>query len=110
MRPPIPFRAASRWPPRKIELLHKKAELERLNLQLDVAINNMPLGLSMFDAQDRLLVCNARYAEMYRLPGELTLAGTVDCAHRDHWSKHGARGQVSEAPALAAARRPPQHR
>jgi HAMP domain-containing protein len=45
---------------KSIELLHKKAELERLNLQLDVAINNMPLGLSMFDAQDRLLVCNAR--------------------------------------------------
>jgi diguanylate cyclase (GGDEF)-like protein len=57
----------------------------------------------MFDAQDRLLVCNARYAEMYRLPGELTLPGTVDCAHRDHWSKHGARGQVSEAPALGGS-------
>jgi diguanylate cyclase (GGDEF)-like protein len=57
----------------------------------------------MFDAQDRLLVCNARYAEMYRLPGELTLPGTVDCAHRDHRSKHGARGQVSEAPALGGS-------
>ena len=32
---------------KSIELLHKKAELERLNLQLDAAINNMPLGLSM---------------------------------------------------------------
>jgi PAS domain-containing protein len=83
---------------KSIELLHKKAELERLNLQLDVAINNMPLGLSMFDAQDRLLVCNTRYAEMYRLPGELTVPGTVDCAHRDHWSKRGARRQQSEAP------------
>ena len=61
---------------KSIELLHKKAELERLNLQLDAAINNMPLGLSMFDAHDRLLVCNARCAEMYQLPGELTLPGT----------------------------------
>ncbi len=58
---------------KSIALLHKQAELERLNLQLDVAINNMPLGLSMFDAQERLLVCNTRYAEMYRLPGELTM-------------------------------------
>src|SRR5262249_26561302 len=82
---------------KSIELLHKKAELERLNLQLDAAINNMPLGLSMFDAQDRLLVCNARYAEMYQLPGELTVPGTVDCAHRDHWSKHGARSQATAA-------------
>ena len=31
---------------KSIELLHKKAELERLNLQLDAAINNVPLGLS----------------------------------------------------------------
>jgi diguanylate cyclase (GGDEF)-like protein len=82
---------------KSIELLHKKAELERLNLQLDAAINNMPLGLSMFDAQDRLLVCNARYAEMYQLPGELTLPGTVDCAHRDHWSRHGGLQQASES-------------
>jgi diguanylate cyclase (GGDEF)-like protein len=87
---------------KSIELLHKKAELERLNLQLDVAINNMPLGLSMFDAQDRLLVCNTRYAEMYRLPGELTLPGTVDCAHRDHWNKQGARSQPSEGLARGA--------
>jgi diguanylate cyclase (GGDEF)-like protein len=91
---------------KSIELLHKKAELERLNLQLDVAINNMPLGLSMFDAHDRLLVCNTRYAEMYRLPGELTVPGTVDCAHRDHWKKHGARSQLSEAPATGGGEAP----
>ena len=60
---------------KSIELLQKKGELERLNLQLDAAINNMPLGLSMFDAQERLLVCNRRYAEMYDLPDELTRAG-----------------------------------
>ena len=88
---------------KSIELLHKKTELERLNLQLDAAINNMPLGLSMFDAHDRLLVCNARYAEMYQLPGELTLPGTVDCAHKDHYTKHGARHHSSEATAAGNA-------
>jgi diguanylate cyclase (GGDEF)-like protein len=91
---------------KSIELLHKKAELERLNLQLDVAINNMPVGLSMFDAQDRLLVCNTRYAEMYRLPGELTVPGTVNCTHREHWSKHGARSQASDGPAAGAGEAP----
>src|SRR5439155_18409200 len=69
---------------KSIELLQKKGELERLNLQLDAAINNMPLGLSMFDAQDRLLVCNQRYAEMYELPNELTLPGTARCALWNH--------------------------
>ena len=53
---------------KSIELLQKKAEFERLNLQLDAAINNMPLGLSMFDAQERLLMCNRRFAEMYDVP------------------------------------------
>jgi hypothetical protein len=33
---------------------------------------------------------------MYQLPGELTVPGTVDCAHRDHWKKHGGLQQASE--------------
>ena len=60
---------------KSIELLQKKGELERLNLQLDAAINNMPLGLSMFDAQGRLLVCNRHFAEMYALPERADAAG-----------------------------------
>ena len=76
---------------KSIELLHKKAESERLNLQLDAAINHMPLGLSMFDAQERLLVCNKRYAEMYELPSELTLPGTARCALWDYRERKGAR-------------------
>ena len=75
---------------KSIELLQKKGELERLNLQLDAAINNMPLGLSMFDAQERLLVCNRRFAEMYDLPSELTRPGTAHCALWDHREKQGA--------------------
>ena len=76
---------------KSIELLQKKGEFERLNLQLDAAINNMPLGLSMFDAQQRLLVCNKRYAEMYALPSELTQPGTVRCALWEHRERMGAR-------------------
>jgi diguanylate cyclase (GGDEF)-like protein len=33
-------------------------------------------GLCMFDAEKRLVICNDRYAEMYRLPPELLKAGT----------------------------------
>ena len=75
---------------KSIELLQKKAELERVNLQLEAAVNNMPLGLSMFDAQHRLLVCNRRYVEMYDLPAELTLRGTPYCALWEHREKKGA--------------------
>ena len=80
---------------RSLELLQKKSELERLNLQLDAAINNMALGLSMFDAQGRLLVCNKQFAAMYSLPRHLTAPGTVHCALWDHREKHGARHHPS---------------
>jgi diguanylate cyclase (GGDEF)-like protein len=84
---------------KSIELLQNKAELERVNLQLDAAINNIPLGLSMFDAQERLLVCNKTYAEMYDVPRELVRPGTVHCALWEHRVRRGARhSETQEKP------------
>jgi diguanylate cyclase (GGDEF)-like protein len=60
-----------------IELLQRKAELERVNLQLDIALNNMAQGLCMFDAEQKLIVCNERYAQMYDLPAHLAKPGTL---------------------------------
>ena len=40
------------------------------------AIDHMPLGLVMFDAEQKLIVANSRYAEIYRLPPELAKPGT----------------------------------
>jgi diguanylate cyclase (GGDEF)-like protein/PAS domain S-box-containing protein len=37
------------------------------NFQLDTALNNMNQGLCMFDSNARLILCNDRYIEMYRL-------------------------------------------
>jgi diguanylate cyclase (GGDEF)-like protein len=51
--------------------------LEEQNQRFHAALNNMPHGLSMFDSHERLIVCNRRYQEMYRLPPELTAAGTT---------------------------------
>jgi diguanylate cyclase (GGDEF)-like protein len=51
-------------------------ELQEQKLRLDTAINNMGDGLCMFDGEKRLVVCNNRYARMYRLPPELLRAGT----------------------------------
>jgi diguanylate cyclase (GGDEF)-like protein len=79
---------------KSIELLQKKGEAERLNLQLDAAINNMPLGLSMFDAQGRLLVCNKTYAQMFDLPHALTRPGTLHVALWEHRVRRGARHVV----------------
>src|SRR5947209_1510701 len=49
--------------------------LAEQNRRFDAALNNMPHGLSMFDADRRLIVCNRRFAEMYRLPLALTEPG-----------------------------------
>ena len=54
-------------------ILKQRAALTK---QLDTAFNNMARGLSMFDADARLIVCNKLYREFYDLPEELTEPGT----------------------------------
>jgi diguanylate cyclase (GGDEF)-like protein len=51
-----------------------QAELERS--YLDAAVNNMPIGLVMFDSGKRLIICNDQYRTMYDFPREVTLRGT----------------------------------
>jgi diguanylate cyclase (GGDEF)-like protein len=64
---------------------HAAAELrEQLNArlaeqheQLDAALANMLQGLAMFDAEQRLIICNQRYADMYGLTPEQVKPGTT---------------------------------
>jgi len=58
------------------KLLEQAQKLKQLNSWFEVALNNMARGLSMFDAERRLVVCNALYAEIYDLPDHLTKPGT----------------------------------
>ncbi len=65
--------------------IHGVAERARRDLteqhnRLDGALNNMIQGLCMFDAQDRLLIWNHRYVEMYRIAPDAIWAG---CTIRD---------------------------
>jgi diguanylate cyclase (GGDEF)-like protein len=54
------------------------AELrERQNVRFDAAINSMAHGLSMYDGNGRLIVCNQKYLDMYRLPPECSKPGTT---------------------------------
>ncbi len=48
-------------------LRHREDQLELQREQLDVALNNMSHGVAMFDAEQRLVVCNKLFAEMYGL-------------------------------------------
>ena len=45
------------------------------NRRMRVAINNMSQGLCMFDGNERLVVCNQRYREMYKLSADIAKPG-----------------------------------
>ena len=45
------------------------------NKRMRVAINNMSQGLCMFDGNERLVICNQRYKDLYRLSDEITKPG-----------------------------------
>ena len=54
----------------------RKLELERQNIRLDAAVNNISIGLCMMDARGRLVICNEPYARIYNLPIELLKPGS----------------------------------
>ena len=59
-------------------------QLESTNLQLDIALEHMAQGLSVFDADQRLVLCNHQYAKIFGLPPELTQPGVSMRAQMDH--------------------------
>ena len=44
----------------------------------------------MFDRDERLVVCNRRYAEMYKLPADIVSPGTTLTALLEYRAKHGS--------------------
>jgi len=56
--------------------IRRQLSLEKTNLRFTTALENMTHGLCMFDGSKRLVICNERYASLYRLPPELLKAGT----------------------------------
>jgi diguanylate cyclase (GGDEF)-like protein len=56
----------------------QEQQLRAQNVQLDAALNNIAQGLAMFGADQRLVLCNRRYAEIYELsPDQVTLGTTL---------------------------------
>ena len=45
------------------------------NARMGVAINNMSQGLCMFDGNERLVICNRRYLELYQLDDDIVKPG-----------------------------------
>jgi diguanylate cyclase (GGDEF)-like protein len=46
------------------------------NMRFETALNNMSQGLCFFDGDERLIVCNRRYIEMYGLAADRVRPGT----------------------------------
>ena len=62
---------------RKLSQQHQFSEQQLIleKQRLDVAINNMTQGLLLYDAAERLIVCNQRYIEMYGLSTDVVKSG-----------------------------------
>lgn len=58
-------------------LQQAQAEAHEKNVRFDTALEHMSQGLCMFDRDQKILVCNKRYAEMYALTPEQTRPGTT---------------------------------
>ncbi|NJO33154.1 MAG: EAL domain-containing protein [Rhodospirillales bacterium] len=58
-------------------LQQAQAEAHEKNVRFDTALDHMSQGLCMFDRDQKILVCNKRYAEMYGLTREQTRPGTT---------------------------------
>ena len=58
--------------------------------RLDAALANSPHGVCMFDAEKRLILCNASYAALYALPPGLTIAGASLQRILDHRTATGS--------------------
>ena len=62
---------------RTAALREREAELRAQNFRFDAAIENMPYGLSMFDRNECLTVCNERYGKMYGMDPGTTEPGVT---------------------------------
>ena len=62
---------------------------QRSSDHLYAALEGMPQGLSMFDDEQRLIICNEKYAAMYGLDEELVVPGTPVRSILEHRLKSG---------------------
>jgi diguanylate cyclase (GGDEF)-like protein/PAS domain S-box-containing protein len=84
-------------PQRQYENSLKAALLaaEQASTNLDVAVNNMSHGLSMFGPDERIVVVNDQYVRMYGLPADIVKPG---CTLMELFRLRHAMGQLPRKP------------
>jgi diguanylate cyclase (GGDEF)-like protein len=84
----------------EISLAAKSSELEIAKAQTDAAVNNITQGISMFDATQRLVVCNQRYLEIYGLSPDVVKPG---CTLQEILEFRKSRGSFAKDPSAYVA-------
>ena len=79
--------------------------IKHQNLLLDAALENMEHGLAMFDSDERIVMANSRFAQIYGLTREQTKPGTTLRQIVDLRLASGIYGNVSKDQWLAMARK-----
>ena len=69
--------------------------LEKTNQRFDAALNNMSQGLIMMDKDERIVICNDRYIEMYDLSRDVVKPG---CTLSELFQHRAERGQLIRDP------------
>jgi PAS domain S-box-containing protein len=69
-----------------------RQRLRGQKLQLDTALNNMSQGLLMCDSEDRVVLCNRRYMEIYGVPADMVARG---CTRQELVAHHFATGLMA---------------
>ncbi|MGN6490038.1 MAG: putative bifunctional diguanylate cyclase/phosphodiesterase [Devosia sp.] len=59
---------------RQVDLLRNRLRSQQLRLR--AVVDNLGHGLSLYDRQGRLVLCNQQFLDIYRLPAQLGKAGT----------------------------------
>src|SRR3546814_2855334 len=66
----------------EIQLKEANAAIEEKNRQIRIALDNISQGLTMYDSENRLVLFNRRYAELYGLGDTLRVGTTLQAMLR----------------------------
>src|SRR5690242_16664242 len=75
--PPIAGAAIATVIAMAIALFDLARRMQRQSTQMSRALRGISLGLCVFDGNERLAYCNQRYADLYRLPENLSRPGAT---------------------------------
>lgn len=92
-------RAVQAFKRNTIALQRNSDAMLKLNSWFDLALNNMQSGLSIFDQNQELVMCNERYLDLYNLPKDFGRPGTPLRLILQYWRDTAWTGQEDEAEA-----------